>query len=433
MLSSIASKRAIPIVVPGRGNLGKAVKQRHRAKRLTTASTSASASPSTTSISTANYNYNKNTNITARLAVSRRAWLGFKESRGIRKKAPDPSKKSASSNDEKPWPRNMQIAACVAGAIAVPYTIVWTITSNPTLREWFGPILPLDRLRTFFGKLEWDARSYTEEMEDARARERNGESPGAVQESLIGYYQFPEEDPFRVRQQNEIIEAMSESDVAVTLSATSSSSSSSQIMENIVTKTVVANTIANEKTLLELFSNTNTNTNTNTTNDAINVAVDFLDHNNPDSKIGDNDNDNDTIEMTTEPLSDGSLMTDTESMAKTNYSRGCNTTSTAAATNKSQQLARETQTMSKWSYTPSQDQQQQQQGSGGDGAKGAASASGMTDVERRMGELEHVVSELEKNLRDPMCTRSIDDMTSELSTAKRELSRLKWKRRFGLV
>lgn len=412
MLSSIASKRAIPIVVPGRGNLENTVKrQQHGVKRLTTAS----ASPST-STSTANNN-------NSHLVISRRAWLEFKESRGIRKKPPDPSKKSASSNDEKPWPRNMQIAAYVAGAIAVPYTITWTITSNPTLREWFGPILPLDRLRTFFGKLEWDAQSYTEEMEDSRARERNGESPGSIKESLIGYYQFPEEDPFEVRQQNEIIEAMSESDVAVTLSATSSSSSS-QIMENIVTKTVVANTIANEKTLLELFSNTNTNT--NTTNDAIKVAVDFLDQNNPDSKIGNND----TIKRTTEPLSDGSLMTDTESMAKNNYSRGYTTT----PANKSQQLARETQTMSKWTYTPSQDQHQQ--GSGGEGAKGAAagaSASGMTDVERKMGELEYVVSELEKNLRDPMCTRSIDDMTTELSNAKRELSKLKWKRRFGLV
>ena len=93
------------------------------------------------------------------LVISRRSWHEFKDSHGFSRKRPGSSK---SSDDEKPWPRNIQIAGYVAGALLVPYTILWTVTSNPTLREWFGPYLPMDRLRTHYGKLEWDAESYSE-------------------------------------------------------------------------------------------------------------------------------------------------------------------------------------------------------------------------------------------------------------------------------
>lgn len=383
---SIASKRTIPIAIPRQGLRNAAKQQQH--SRLTTASAPPAASSNN------------------RLVVSRRAWLEFKESRRISRKKPDPSKKPA-SNDEKPWPRNMQIAGYVAGAVAVPYTILWTITSNPTLREWFGPYIPLDKFRTWFGKLEWDAQSYTEDMEDARKREKDGKAANSVKESLIGRYQFPEEDPFHVRQQQEIIENLEESDVAVTISASSSPSQ----MADIVTTTVVAKTVASEKKLLELFSSGSASANTN----GMMVAVDFLDQNNPEHKT-----DDDTVK-TTKPLSDGSLMTDIESsMANTKW--------LSDSPPASQQLAQETQTLSKWTYTPSQ-----QQGSGEASNAGDSGTTQMTDVEIKMGHLEYDISELEKSLRDPMCTRNIDDMTTELSKAKRELSKLKWKRRFGLV
>jgi len=61
----------------------------------------------------------------------------------------------------------------------------------------------------------------------------------------------------------------------------------------------------------------------------------------------------------------------------------------------------------------------------------AANISQPTDVEMNIGRLEYTTSELEKNLRDPMCTRDIDDMQQELRQSKRELSKLKWKRRLG--
>ena len=106
------------------------------------------------------------------LVISRRAWLEFKESRGIKKKRPDPSKRPK-SDDEKPWPKSVQIAGYAAGTVAVPYIILWTITSNPTLREWFGPYIPLEKLRPYFGKLEWDAQNFSEEMESVKDKEKN--------------------------------------------------------------------------------------------------------------------------------------------------------------------------------------------------------------------------------------------------------------------
>lgn len=309
----------------------------------------------------------------------------------------------------------MQIAGYVAGVLTVPYMILWTITSNPTLREWFGPYIPLEKLRSHYGKLEWDAQSYSEEMEEARKKEKNEDisSSDSSEKSLIGYYQFPEEAPFHERRQQEIVEAMEESDVAVTISLSSTSSSSSAPVEEIVTKTMAAKTIANAKNLLEFFPSASASKNTT-------VAVDFSDQNNQ------NDSDSDDNNVDVSSGSDGALTTDAESMANENsYYKGPPVSDfSSSSSSVSRLLAMKTQTMSTWAYVP----QQQQQTSG----EASQQKTTVTDAEMRMGRLEYDISEVEKSLRDPMCTRSIDDMTTELRQAKRELSRLKWKRRFGL-
>jgi hypothetical protein len=92
--------------------------------------------------------------------------------------------------DDKPWPRNVQIGAGVAACFFLPYTAVWVITSNPTLRDAFGPYLPLDRLRSHFGELEWDVQSYADQGEEVPD----------------GFYQYPSELAFRERQQQRIVE-----------------------------------------------------------------------------------------------------------------------------------------------------------------------------------------------------------------------------------
>ena len=333
------------------------------------------------------------------LVVSRRAWLEFKESRAIKKKKPDPSKR-AKTDDEKPWPKSVQIAGYVAGVVAVPCIILWTITSNPTLRQWVGPYIPLEKLRPFYGKLEWDAQNFSEEMERAKNKETNQDD----ESQLNPYYQFPEELPVKTRREQELVESMDESDINVTLSLQSSSSAS-----EVVTKKVAAKTVANPKSLLEYFPSASISMGGNAT-----VAVDFLDQ---------KDEDTDTNSFNTTGSTDGTLMTDADSYDSSKIGGGFGSLHDVAS--ESQKLSKDTQTTSRWTYVPPVN------GSTNNDAKKVSSTPQISETEMEMGRLKYEISGLEKSLRDPTCTRSIDDMTTELSQAKRDLSRLKWKKRFG--
>lgn len=329
--------------------------------------------------------------------ISRRAWLEFKESRGMKKKGPDPSKRDK-SDDEKPWPKSVQIAGYVAGTVAVPYIILWTITSNPTLREWCGPFMPLEKLRPYFGKLEWDAQNYSEEMESVKNKEKNQDDESALND----YYQFPEEEPYKTRRQQELVEAMNESDISVTLSLQSSSTASTP--DEVVTKSIAANTVANPKTLLEYFPSA---LGGNTT-----VAVDFLDRKNEDS---------DANAFNAGENTDGTLITDDAASFESTGSFG----SEHDLASESRQLGKATQTSSRWTYVAMANDSTKKD------TKKTSSPTQLSETEIEIGRLEYEISELEKNLRDPMCTRSIDDMTTELRQAKKDLSRWKWRRRLG--
>ena len=75
-----------------------------------------------------------------------------------------------------------------------------------------------------------------------------------------------------------------------------------------------------------------------------------------------------------------------------------------------------------WYYHRTASQQQNQ-----DQNNGRAS-----DVEIERMRLEYTIEELGRLLKDPTCTRDIDEMRNELKQAKRDLSRLTWKRRFRI-
>ena len=352
------------------------------------------------------------------LVISRRAWIAFKESRGIIKKPTGSSK--SNSSEENPWPRNFQIAGYVAGTVIVPYMILWTITSNPTLREWFGPYLPLDKLRTHYGEPEWGAQSYSEELEQMKTKENQTGNDDSASPN-VQYYQFPQEAPFRERQQQEIIKTMEESDVQIALSLSSSS-------EEATTKTIAANTIFNAKNFLNLIPSASDSA---AMNQNQMVAVDFIDDEKNDIN-GNKDNNNTRTDGgfdTDKSISDdGALMTDAQSMSKDNV--GTTRTNQASSIfdySADRVLAKETQTMSKWSYLPPQPSQAAQK------ETAANSSRRSTDVEMSIARLEYEISDLSKNLRDPLCTRDIDDMQNELRQSKRELSKLKWKRRLGLA
>jgi len=332
--------------------------------------------------------------------ISRRAWNEYKESHGL-SKIKSSSKNWNSSEGEKPWPENFRVAGYVAGAFLIPYIITWTITSNPTLREWFGLYIPLDKLRTHFGELEWDSQCYSAELETTKKTESDDDKKNSIKH----YYQFPEEAPYQERMQQKIIDNMNESDINITLSLLSSTSEFPVSEKNVVTKTVAAKTIANSKLLYNLFPSSATATTTASASSSImkypQIAVDFLDdaNNNDNADPSSNDNrdacdDNDNINF------------------KSNSNYGSD-----------RLLAKGMQTMSNWSYM----MQQQQQ----DTNSATRIASQQTELEIDIMRLEYDIKSIEQDLKDPLCTRDIDNMQQELRRSKRELSKQKWKNRFG--
>ena len=92
-----------------------------------------------------------------RLVLSRRAWQAHA------KKLPAKPKPKATKED-KPWPREYQIAGYVAAGLFIPYSLLWFALSNPSARAQLEVIAPdlVDNptLRKHFGELEWDAQAY---------------------------------------------------------------------------------------------------------------------------------------------------------------------------------------------------------------------------------------------------------------------------------
>jgi hypothetical protein len=262
--------------------------------------------------------------------------------------------------DEKPWPRNVKIGAGVAACVIIPYTTIWFITSNPTLRETFGTYLPLDQLRSHFGSLEWDAQSFADQEEPIPT----------------GCYQFPLELSFRERLQQAIIEQANQGMTTAKIYVLGDSQE--EQVETI--KQVPASTKANPEALASLVGAR--------LDPGVRVAVVFQD---PESSLEDS------------APQDGIVSFDDRNEED-------------IPTNKS--LLKETVTYSTWYYTPMVDEE-------------SAKAKRSSDNEIDRLRLEYTVKKLEKDLRDPTCTRDHDEMRAELKQAKSDLSRLKWKRRLG--
>lgn len=144
-----------------------------------------------------------------RRVISRRAWQAHERT------LPKKPKFKSTRVDEKPWPRNMQLAAYAAGAVFVPYSTLWLISSNPTLRELFKDIIPMDMIREHFGEIEGDAQSYEDKL-SGEALDR-------------GYSRLPEELPLAERQRQAKIEELNSANVTVNVYLLDSSSSQTTI------------------------------------------------------------------------------------------------------------------------------------------------------------------------------------------------------------
>jgi hypothetical protein len=351
------------------------------ARRALTSDDAASATLSTSTIE-----------ISSRLVISRRAWQSFRE----KYVPPKPPEGAKPKGDEKPWPRSVKIGGALAGAIFIPYTFLWLVTSNPTLREWLGPYLPMTLLRTHYGHLEWDVQSYSDEMMTTSTTSTDGTYNNS--KVVAEYYQFPNEAPYRVRQQQALIGALEGSNVTVTVNL--SESDGHQVQE---TKVVSGSITANEKTLIGLLkcsSKVPVDPSSSTR-----VAIEFEDDYHSDA----HNFDNERFQTMSNTLVMGqSLQEDAQVIP--------------AIENPVAPLLQKTQSFSTWYHVHQPEDQQ---------ASGKNSTSS-TDTEIELSRLEYLIADLEKNLKDPTCTRDIDEMMAELRRTKRELSALKWRRRLGL-
>eukprot|EP00934_Nitzschia_sp_Nitz4_P005212 Nitzschia sp. Nitz4//scaffold28_size193895//177849//178793//NITZ4_001690-RA/size193895-processed-gene-0.285-mRNA-1//-1//CDS//3329546057//5202//frame0 len=285
-----------------------------------------------------------------RLVISRRAWQSHK------KTLPPKPKVKKESAEDKPWPRNMQIAGYAALAIFVPYTGIWVTTSSPTLREYLAPYIPLDKFRTHFGEPEWDAKSATEADEELENE----------------YYQYPLEAPWKDRMQQQTIEELDQQNVQANVYVLGDS-------QRQEVKVIPGSTKANSETLASMVG----------AEKSQKMAVDF--------DTGDDMPEESTFSQEEDLL--GSL--------------------SANAEEPSQELLRRTHTFSSWYYFPAQDREN-------------AKSEKVSDDEIERLRLEYTIQKLGEDLQDPLCTRDRDEMQDELKQAKRDLSRLRWKKRLGM-
>ena len=358
-----------------------------------------------------------------RWVTSRRIWNAYQQQSLPPKSNPTSSRFTKNPADEKPWPRSIQIAGYVLAGTCIPYTTLWILTSNPTLRTYTQSVVPFDHLRHHFGELEWDAQSF----EDARTAKTTARTTATATNDSTDdrlptqYWKFPQEWPYLERKQQELIDQLDAMDHVVNLyrigqsSTTATSSSPHQYQLHPMetrTKRVKGSVRVNQKTLGDLFlkSDGKMGMQQQTMDDDgadTMIAVDFQDdtdhhqhHHQQEHTIGEG------MEM-----SDGTTFQD---VTITDHS-----TNRDEPTDPIQAFLRKTHTFSSWYYhsAPLQLPEMKQ--------------TSKHDIE--ILRLEHTIDQLQKELQNPSTSaRSIDDMNEELSKAKGQLRSLKWKRRLGM-
>ena len=327
------------------------------------------------------------------LVVSRRKWKSYE------KTLPAKPRPNLENPDDKPWPRNVRIGGYVAASIFIPYATVWLITSNPTLREWFGPILPLEKLRKHFGEEEWDAQSEVDAIETLKAK----------QEVPDGYYHFPLEPGYKDRRQQIWIEELDATQMVVNLYyyIVGSSDNQESSLQTTATKEVRASTKANIHNLAELMGQ----------EEKLNtmIAIDFENNDDESQKTSDPNSFSSTT-ATTFGGDDGTLYSDPSE----------NVASSSSTSGDIHPLLKTIYCFSSWAYIPGSGQGNQEQTT-----QSEMIPTAMNSRDLEISRLEYVIDNLEKDLKDPMCTKDIDDMTTELNQSKSQLRKLKWKRRLG--
>ena len=332
-----------------------------------------------------------------RVVISRRVYQAFQKQQQQAKgnHHPPSTKTKPKSADDKPWPQNVRIAGYVAGSFFVPYSLVWFVTSNPSLRDSSSVLqnfVNQEWIRQHFGEAEWDAKSYADSHEDLVAED----------------YTYPSELWNRnERLLEKTITTMEQEEVPTTINVytTAKNGNGNETMSTTstsTTKMLPGSTRANRQTLMELQQSNSSGGATE--NDDSYVTVDFPQ----------DDEDKTTITTSHNDDLDSSLSLSVDDKS--------------VVDDPTLPLLQQTHTFSNWQYHQTASSSSSSDGSGGGGGRGVVR---MTDQQAELANLEFTIQELETLLQDPNCPRDMDDVRDELKESKRKLFRKRWKQRLG--
>lgn len=342
----------------------------------------------------------------------------------------------------------MRIAGYTVMVLSVPYLGAHVIAASPSVREWLEGDRPdleddcptgkaiVDLVRTYWGDSEglpYADRLAMERMEHEGGEGGNdgGKENGKGEEPIVDWTVLESDPPHDVRMQQGVIEELKHRPVSVRATLVPPDSIEMELDDNDADGSntawrgrVEGTVAANRCDLVAALGGAGwedakrdvTQAQSQGSSASVGLAaVDFDD---------DDDDDNTTTDAAT--ATDGGIRTDAEMDAfeSSGYQ-------IASMENEVTHLKRLTTTWSAWHHESSWSGDNDS-GGGGKAAQSGSSSSSSSARSAPSGAealqiatLEHRIAQLQADLKDPMCTRSFDDMERELKEARNELWRLR--------
>jgi hypothetical protein len=380
------------------------------------------------------------------VVVSRQGWQAYRTKHPVVKKDGASSDKKKTSTDDSPWPVSVVYGSYFAAATLIPYFSTWYISANPDMRESVQPYLSegvQEAVRHHFGKPDPDAMSYADIVNEGGDDESEIGGTDTNRDFFHNKIPIPHILPYeftaKVRREQQAIQAQAAAPVNVKIQIVDDDSSDSFMSkQDANVQKVLGSTPARLETLLALTTAGAAAAAAAAPGAADSklpaVAVDFLPDDDDNTQ---EDNGGTSFSSTNESSSLQSSMDSSTDDWSNSMTTGSNTvTSLTKKTKTVDPLQQTAHIFSSWHYQPPANVPETSSSSGGNKGnsnkgsnnnKGNSNSSAnvtMDDIER--SRLEYTVSELQRQLKDPNCLRSVDDMMDELKVAKAELSKLKW-------
>jgi hypothetical protein len=312
---------------------------------------------------------------------------------------PKGSGKSAAK--ETPWPRYMQIAGYTAAGIAVPYAMSVLISESNTLRTYLegecdethngssGENMTIGRKIVSYVRWYWGIEDEIPYQEYLELKLKDGKSSTSAEEELSMIH----EDKTIYRKIQDQIERDSHAPLKVEVE--NDGIIKEDVFKGNIPMSEQLQLTSSEKEKFDISKN---------------IYVEFQDDI---ATIDDNSNDS----TSSSNLDDLNFVEESTSTAK--------------------DIGNRATTYTLWNYVPSPSTRQtaavqsNSNKNNGNNNNNKPSASPYDSTQIRIEELQHNITDLQKLLTDPSCTRDRDDMEKEVKDLKRELSQIKREKRFA--